>query len=156
MRKLRKWRGKEAITRILNIINEVERNHRIDEGRITEQDLKDPGLYNRLVEREVTEHVNFWRTGDGPTEEYSSRSHPGKSQSTRAIATSSPTSASRVPEEQSRNDLSPAACPGMLIFNCFNSFYEYNWQPPRSPFPMISNESSSKWQLSCRLPGEKK
>ena len=70
--------------------------------------------------------VNFWRTGDGPTEEYSSRSHPGKSQSTRAISTSSPTSASRVPEEQSRNDLSPAACPGMLIFNCFNSFYEYN------------------------------
>jgi len=50
---------KEAITRILNLINEVERNHRIDEGRITEQDLKDPGLYNRLVEREVTEHGEF-------------------------------------------------------------------------------------------------
>ncbi len=54
-----KMTRKEAITRILNLVNEVERNHRIDEGRITEQDLNDPGLYNRLVEREVTEQNEF-------------------------------------------------------------------------------------------------
>ena len=50
---------KEAVGRILNIFDEIEKNHRIDEGRVTDKDLEDNELHNQLIKREVIEHGEY-------------------------------------------------------------------------------------------------